>query len=78
MKNFIFKSDADFHKIVFNKLDMLLDEQRHQRMDLTIIIRKLTKTEIAANLQKQVDEYFEDDEQETSPQTDSANKNDLD
>ncbi len=67
MKNFIFKSEADFHKIVFNKLDMLLDEQRHQRMDLTIIIRKLTKTEIAANLQKQVDDYFEDDDKPVSP-----------
>jgi len=72
MKNFIFKSEADFHKIVFNKLDMLLDEQRHQRMDLTIIIRKLTKMEIADDLQKQVDDYFDkDDENETSPQTDT-------
>ncbi len=73
MKNFIFKSEADFHKIVFNKLDMLLDEQRHQRMDLTIIIRKLTQREVNENLQKQVDEYFEDDE-ETSPQTDQSTK----
>ncbi len=61
MKNFIFKSNADFHKILFNKLDMVLSEQRHQRMDLTVIIRMLKKMEIANNLQKQVDEYFEDD-----------------
>ncbi len=72
MKNFIFKSEADFHKIVFNKLDMLLDEQRHQRMDLTLIIRKLTKMEITSNLQKQVDEYFEDDKPESPPDEDTS------
>ncbi len=76
MKNFIFKSEADFHKIVFNKLDMLLAEQRHQRIDLTSIIRRLTKDEITKNLQTQVDKYFEEDE--TSPQTDQSTKEDLD
>ncbi len=76
MKNFIFKSEADFHKIVFNKLDMVLAEQRHQRMDLTIIIRKLTKMTINDDLQKQVDQYFEEDE--TSPQTEPETKADLD
>ncbi len=66
MKNFIFKSEADFHKIVFNKLDMLLAEQRHQRMDLGSIRRLLTTITNADKLQKQVDEFYE-----TSPQTDS-------
>ncbi len=61
MKNFIFKSDADFHKIVFNKLDMLLTEQRHQRMDLTTIIRLITGIKIEKDLQKQVDEFFDED-----------------
>ncbi len=72
MKNFIFKSEADFHKIVFNKLDMVLAEQRHQRQDLTTIIRLITGIKIEKNLQKQVDEYFEEDE--TSPQTDIEDK----
>ncbi len=77
MKNFIFKSPQDFHKIVFNKLDMLLAEQRHQRSDLALIIRKQEVIYNALALQKQVDEYFEDDE--TSPQTDPENtKEDLD
>ncbi len=72
MKNFIFKSEADFHKIVFNKLDMLLAEQRHQRVDLAHIIRQLHSFINDAKLQKQVDTYFEDDDPgETSPQTDS-------
>ncbi len=69
MKNFIFKSEADFHKIVFNKLDMLLAEQRHQRSDLALLIRLVNKMITNGNLQKQVDEYFDNDE--TSPQTDS-------
>ncbi len=62
MKNFIFKSTADFHKILFNKLDMVLAEQRHQRQDLALILRILTREQSDKNLQKQVDEYFDDDE----------------
>ncbi len=66
MKNFIFKSTSDFHKILFNKLDMILAENRHQRNDLAIILSMLNKLLNSANLQKQVDEYFEDDAEETS------------
>ncbi len=71
MKNFIFKSEADFHKIVFNKLDMVLAEQRHARQDLVNIARMLQSITVDKDLQKQVDQYFEDDE--TSPQTDTEN-----
>ncbi len=82
MKNFIFKSEADFHKIVFNKLEALLVEQRHQRRDLAEINRFLQVEHRNRlhdqNLQSQVDEYFEDDEKETSPQTDQSTKADLD
>ncbi len=74
MKNFIFKSPQDFHKIVFNKLDMVLAEQRHQRMDLAVITRLMNRIINDMNLQKQVDEYFEDDE--TSPQTERVNNGD--
>ncbi len=63
MKNFIFKSDADFHKILFNKLDMVLAENRHQRNDLAIILSLLNKLINSTNLQKQVDEFFEDSEE---------------
>ncbi len=71
MKNFIFKSEADFHKIVFNKLDMLLAEQRKQRMDLTTCIRLITGIKMEKELQKQVDDYF-DDEKELPPDEDTA------
>ncbi len=72
MKNFIFKSPQDFHKIVFNKLDMLLAEQRKQRMDLTTIIRMITVKKLDNDLQKQVDDYFEDDEKVVPPDEDTA------
>ncbi len=62
MKNFIFKSPQDFHKIVFNKLDMILAEQRHQRADLATIERILCRYLNDEKLQKQVDEYFDDTE----------------
>ncbi len=64
MKNFIFKSEADFHKIVFNKLDMLLAEQRHQRVDLGQILRDIRKLLVDKDLQQQVDKYFEKDDEE--------------
>ncbi len=68
MKNFIFKSDnkSDLHKILFNKLDMLLAEQRHQRSDLSTIMRLLNSMNNEIHLQKQVDDFYA-----TSPQTDS-------
>ncbi len=64
MKNFIFKSPQDFHKIVFNKLDMLLAEQRHQRVDLGQILRMLKGLIVDKDLQLQVDKYFEEDDKE--------------
>ncbi len=72
MKNFIFKSEADFHKIVFNKLDMVLAEQRHARQDLFSILKYCRAQQVDKQLQQQVDKYFEDDE--TSHQTDIEDK----
>ncbi len=68
MTNFIFKSQG-LIKNVDNKLAMILSELRHQRSDNIQILFLLNKLLINKNLQKQVDEYFEDDE--TSPQTDT-------
>ncbi len=61
MKNFIFKSSTDLQKIVINKLDMILAENRHQRSDLALIIRLLHKLTTDSNLQTQVDKYFDED-----------------
>ncbi len=67
MKNFIFKSPKDFHKILFNKLEIVQSELRHQRLDHTEFIRLINKLFVELNLQKQADTYYED---RTSSQTD--------
>ncbi len=64
MKNFIFKSNADFHKILFNKLDMILTEQRHQRIDLSRLLSKINVIGNTIALQTQVDEYFDKDKED--------------
>ncbi len=63
MKNFIFKSDADFHKILFNKIDMVLAEQRHQRMDLAVINRMLIRVINDYKIGSQANQYYEDSQQ---------------
>ncbi len=71
MKNFIFKSEADFHKMVFNKLDMLLAEQRHQRLDLASLNRLLRVLINDLHLQKQVTDFYpEDSSQEEDKEPD--------
>ncbi len=65
MNKFLFKStNADLSKNVINKLDMILAENRHQRSDLALIIHVVNKLLSSANLQKQVDEYFEEDKED--------------
>ncbi len=69
MNKFLFKSnDSDLQKIIFNKLDMVLAEQRHQRSDLSMLIRLSEKISNNQNLQKQVDEYFDEDDKENIPE----------
>ncbi len=68
MKNFIFKSHEDFHKILFNKLEIIQSELRHQRLDHVQFIHYMDKLFVELNLQKQADSYY--DEKETSHQTD--------
>jgi len=58
MKNFIFKSEADFHKIVSIRLESLINEQKAQRIDLAVINRMLNRLINDVKLQKQVDDYY--------------------
>ncbi len=64
MTKFLFKSNSqsDLSKNIINKLDMLLSEQRHQRSDLSILLNLTNKLINSTNLQKQVDEFFDDSE----------------
>ncbi len=60
MNNLFFKSPETYEKF-YNKLDMILTEQRHQRADLATIKRQLHTLINVQNLQKQVDDYFDED-----------------
>ncbi len=65
MTKFLFKSNSqsDLSKNIINKLEMLLVEQRHQRSDLALLTREQNKLINSLNLQKQVDEYFDEDKE---------------
>ncbi len=68
MNNLFSKSPETYEKFL-HYTEMILTEQRHQRADMATIKRQLHMLINMLKLQKQVDEYFEDDE--TSPQTES-------
>ncbi len=73
MKNFIFKSsqDSDLQKIVsINKLDILMKNVLYITHECDKILKIVKQLETSQNLQKQVDEYFD----ETSHQTDIEDK----
>ncbi len=73
MNNLFSKSPETYEKLI-HLTEMLLTEQKHQRADLATIKRQLHTLINSDNLQKQVDDYFEEDIEETSPQTDQAQK----
>ncbi len=76
MKNFIFKSsDADLQKM-FSILENLQKNMVYSTYKLDAILKLTKALETDNKLQSQVDQYFDDDE--TSPQTDPANKSDQD
>ncbi len=60
MKNFIFKSETDFHKMIFNKLDTIQSELRHQRQDHVTLQHDIEAVRLDLNLQRQADEYYVD------------------
>ncbi len=71
MKNFIFKSnESDLQKMF-----QYLETQQKNILYLTFQVDKILKiarvNDTNKGLQQQVDKYFEDDVEETSPQTDS-------
>ncbi len=69
MKNFIFKStDADLQKM-FQLLETIQKNGLYCTYRIDSLLKNFDKLLTDKSLQKQVDEYFEEDE--TSPQTDS-------
>ncbi len=56
-------SDPDFfNKTILHKLDLLLKEQVNQRKDLSVINALLKSLRADVGTQKQVDDYFEEDD----------------
>ncbi len=66
MTNFIFKSQGTYKKLA-NNLEVILNEQRHQRQDLASILYLLKQLRNDLRLSSSVAEYHEehDTEQET-------------
>ncbi len=60
MTNFIFKSQGTYKKLC-QQLVIIQSELRAQRQDNREILYILNKLLVNKNLQKQVDEYFEED-----------------
>ncbi len=67
MKNFIFKSTAADLQKMFSILENLQKNIVYTTYKMDAILKIVKSLDTNLNLQKQVDEYFE----ETSPQTDS-------
>ncbi len=79
MKNFIFKSNASDLQKMFSILENLQKNMVYSTYKLDNILKLIKQLHTDNNLQQQVDKYFDEDgNDETSPQTDSDNKRDLD
>ncbi len=59
MTNFIFKSSTTYKKLA-NQLEVILNEQRHQRSDLQEIKFMLHKLVNNNTLQETVDKYYKE------------------
>ncbi len=59
MTNFIFKSSTTLKKLA-NTLEVILNEQRHQRNDLASLIRSMRLVTNQFNLENTVKGYYSD------------------
>ncbi len=75
MTNFIFSRPTPTSKKLANNLEVILNEQRHQRHDLAAIIyllKELRKHQVDLNVEKDTLDYYQGKE------LDQASKNDPD
>ncbi len=68
MNNLFSKSPETYEKLI-HLTQMILTEQRHQRADMATMKRQLHMVINHMNLQKQVDEYFDEDEKPEESET---------
>jgi len=71
MKNFIFKStNADLQKM-FQSIETIQKNVLYLTYRTDNVLKKLNTLIVGHGLQKQVDDYFKEADEETSPQTDT-------
>ncbi len=71
MKNFIFKStNADLQKM-FQSIETIQKNVLYLTYRMDMLIKTVNKMEVDKGLQRQVDEYFEDDAEEKAEQVPS-------
>ncbi len=68
MNNLFSKSPETYEKLI-HLTQMILTEQRHQRADMATMKKQLHMVINHMNLQKQVDEYFDEDEKPEESET---------
>ncbi len=68
MKNFIFKSNASDLQKMFQSIETIQKNVLYLTYRTDMIIKTLNKMETDKGLQKQVDEYFEDDAEQKAEQ----------
>ncbi len=74
MKNFIFKSTAADLQKMFQLIETIQKNVLYITYRVDMLIKRYDKLEIDKGLQRQVDEYFEEEDDDTSHQTDTENK----
>ncbi len=81
MKNFIFKSNASDLQKMFQSIETIQKNVLYLTYRTDTLLKKVNSLVVNEGLQKQVDDYFEEDAEEkaeqvpeTSPQTDNDDK----
>ncbi len=62
MKNFIFKSNASDLQKMFQSIETIQKNVLYLTYRLDLVLKKVSELATDQGLQKQVDEYFEEDE----------------
>ncbi len=67
MKNFIFKSNESDLQKMFQSIETIQKNVLYLTYRLDTVLKTVTKMERDAGLQKQVDDYFDDESHQNTP-----------
>ncbi len=74
MKFMNLSPDTDFYSKFQSQLTVISGNVLYITHQIDKILKIINKLEVDKGLQKQVDQYFDEDSDETSPQTDTDDK----